>query len=103
MRPASQSANRERQRTRSSRLGFRVDPETKRLVERAATLERRSLTEFCLTALTQATQATILRHETMILSQRDREAFFNALVHPPRPNARLRRAFRASRRVIFSE
>ena len=83
-------------RSRAFRLGFRVDAETKRLVERAAALERRSLTDFCLTALTEATQAAILRHESLVLSERDRAAFFDALVHPPKPNARLKRAFRAA-------
>ena len=76
-----------------SRLGFRVDAETKRLVERAAALERRSLTDFCLSALTEATRATITRHQSLVLSERDRAAFFDALVHPPKPNPRLRRAF----------
>src|SRR5438045_9244258 len=87
----TQHAGRERSRTRGARLGFRVDAKTKRLVERAAALERRSLTDFCLTALTEATQSTIARHETMALSHRDREAFFDALIHPPRPNDPLRR------------
>ena len=86
-------------RVRSTRLGFRVDAETKRLVERAAALERRTLTEFCLTALAQATRETINRHETLVLSERDRAAFFEALVHPPQPNARLRRAFASAARV----
>jgi len=81
-------------------LGFRVDNETKRLVERAAALERRSLTDFCLAALAHATRETIIRHETLALSDRDRVAFFEALVHPPKPNARLRRAFKsASKRI----
>ncbi len=87
-------------RTRGARLGFRVDAHTKRLVERAAALERRSLTDFCLTALTQATHAVIQRHEEMTLSARDREAFFDALTRPPRPNARLQRAFRAASKRI---
>ena len=87
-------------RVRGARLGFRVDAHTKRLVERAATLERRSLTDFCLTVLTQATHAVIQRHEQMTLSARDREAFFDALTHPPRPNARLKRAFRAASKRI---
>jgi uncharacterized protein (DUF1778 family) len=88
-------------RSRAHRLGFRVDAETKRQVERAAALERRSLTDFCLAALTEATRATIARHETLVLSERDRAAFFDALVHPPKPNARLRRAFRsAEERVV---
>ncbi|MGD0737657.1 MAG: DUF1778 domain-containing protein [Terracidiphilus sp.] len=83
-------------RARAHRLGFRVDAETKRQVERAAALDRRSLTEFCLAALAEATRATILRHESLALSKRDRAAFFDALVHPPKPNARLRRAFRSA-------
>jgi uncharacterized protein (DUF1778 family) len=88
-------------RARASRLGFRVDAETKRMVERAAALERRSLTDFCLTILTEATRATIARHENLVLSDRDRAAFFDALVRPPLPNARLRRAFRsAGERVV---
>jgi uncharacterized protein (DUF1778 family) len=69
-------------------------------VQKAATLERRSMTDFCLAALTEATQATIARYETIVLSDRDREAFFDALVHAPKPNARLRRAFRAAERRI---
>jgi uncharacterized protein (DUF1778 family) len=87
---------------RGSRLGFRVDVQTKKLVERAAALERRSLTDFCLTALTEATQATISRHETIVLSERDREVFFDALVHPPKPNTRLKRAFRSARERVVS-
>ncbi len=90
------SSKREERRTRNARLGFRVDAETKRLVERAARLERRSLTDYCLTALTQATRETILRHESLMLSERDREVFFDVLVHAPEPNARLRRAFQSA-------
>jgi uncharacterized protein (DUF1778 family) len=84
-------------RTREARLGIRVDGRTKEIVARAARLERRSLTDFCLTALTEAARLTIARHETLVLSERDREIFFDALVHPPKPNARLRRAFKAAR------
>jgi uncharacterized protein (DUF1778 family) len=92
--------SREERRARGTRLGFRVDAETKRMVERAAELERRSLTDYCLTALTQATRETIDRHESLVLSERDREIFFEALVHPPRPNARLRRAFHAAKNRV---
>jgi uncharacterized protein (DUF1778 family) len=83
-------------------LGFRVDAHTKKLVERAAALERRSLTDFCLTALTQVTLATIRRHEEMTLSERDREAFFEALVHPPQPSKRLKHAFQQARKRVVA-
>jgi uncharacterized protein (DUF1778 family) len=99
--PQPATVDRSERRARASRLGFRVDAETKRMVERAAALERRSLTDFCLSALTEATRATITRHQSLILSDRDRTAFFDALVHPPKPSARLRRAFRsAGERVV---
>jgi len=93
---AAQSAVTEERRARGTRLGFRVDAETKRMVERAAALERRSLTDFCLTALAEATRETITRHESLVLSERDRAVFFDTLIHAPKPNARLRRAFRSA-------
>ena len=96
----SERTSKERRRARGARLGFRVDAQTKKLVERAAALERRSLTDFCLTALAQATEATIQRHQNLTLSDRDREIFFEALVHPPRPNARLKQAFLTAKRSI---
>ena len=102
MASTSRLAHREK-RSRSARLGIRLDAHVKKQVERAAALERRSLTDFCLTALTEATEATIARHETITLSARDREAFFDALIHPPRPNVRLRRAFQAAQRSISEE
>jgi uncharacterized protein (DUF1778 family) len=86
-------------RTRGTRLEFRVDAETKRLVERAAALEGRSLTDFCLIALAHASRETINRQETLVLSERDRAAFFDALVRPSLPNARLRRAFASATRI----
>jgi uncharacterized protein (DUF1778 family) len=90
----SSAARSEDRRSRGARLGFRVDAKTKSLVERAARLERRNLTDFCLTALTDAARKVLERHESLSLSETDRAAFFEALVHPPKPTARLRRAVR---------
>jgi uncharacterized protein (DUF1778 family) len=87
-------------RMREERLGFRVDQETKTLIERAAQLEHRKLTDFCMTALTEAARRTIAEHETLVLSERDRAVFFDALINPPAPSERLKRAFAAHRRWI---
>lgn len=100
MRRSQPAAGLEERRSRGARLGFRVDDETKALVERAAELERRKLTDYCLTALTEAARRTIARHEMLVLSDRDRETFFDALINPPKPGARLRRAALAARRRI---
>jgi uncharacterized protein (DUF1778 family) len=90
------------QRVRAERLGFRVDEQTKALIERAAQLERRKVTDFCTAALTEAARRTIAEHETLVLSEQDRIAFFDALVNPPAPNERLRRAFTEHKQRVGS-
>jgi uncharacterized protein (DUF1778 family) len=82
------------------RLGFRVDGHTKGLIERAAHIERRKVTEFCLAALADAAHRTITQHETLVLSDRDRKVFFDVLVNPPAVSERLKRAFVAHGRRI---
>jgi uncharacterized protein (DUF1778 family) len=86
--------------TRAERLGFRLDEQTKELIARAAQLQRRKLTDFCVTALTDAARRTIAEHETLVLSERDRQAFFDALIHPPKPSERLVRAMAEHKRRI---
>jgi len=102
MAQTSALARKSKRRARGTRLGFRVHAGTKSLVERAAALERRTVTDFCLMALAAAAQETITRHESLMLSERDRSAFFEALVHPPKPNSRLRRAFRLAGEQVVS-
>jgi len=96
------TATAKERRARDARLGFRVDDRTKKIVERAAELERRSLTDFCLTALTEAARKTIAQHETLVFSERDRQVFFNALINPPKPHPRLKRAFKTEQKRIAS-
>ena len=77
---------------RVERLGFRLDEETKDLIKRAAHLSRRKVSDFCVNALVDVARRTIAEHETLALSDRDRKAFFDALINQPEPSARLRRA-----------
>jgi uncharacterized protein (DUF1778 family) len=96
----SKTTARKERVTRDDRLGFRLDEQTKGLIERAAQLERRKVSDYCLTAIADAARRTIAEHETLNLSERDRAAFFEAMIHPPEPNERLARAFAEhSRRV----
>jgi uncharacterized protein (DUF1778 family) len=82
-------------RRRDERLGFRVDEATKALIERAAHLERRKISDFCVAALMVAARRTVAEHETLLLSEHDRAVFFDALINAPESNERLRRAFAA--------
>lgn len=85
---------------RGERLGFRLDEETKGLIEHAAYLSRRKVSDFCVTALAETARRTIAEHETLELSDRDREAFFEALINPPKPSERLARALAAHKRRV---
>ena len=87
---------------RVERLGFRLDEETKDLIERAAHLSRRKVSDFCVTALTDTARRMIAEHETLVLSNRDRAAFFNALINPPEPSERLVLAFAEHKRRVTS-
>lgn len=84
------------------RLGFRLDAQTKDLIERAAHLESRKLTDFCVTALTEAARRTIAEHEVITLSDLDRKAFFDTLINPPQTSERLVRALAEHKRRIIS-
>ena len=87
---------------RGERLGFRLDEDTKRLIERAALLSRRKVSDFCVTAITDSARRAIAEHETLALSDEDRAVFFDALIKPPAPNPRLLRALSEHKRRLAS-
>lgn len=87
---------------REGRLGFRLSEETKDLIERAAHLKSRKITDFCVSELTDAARRTIAEHETLVLSEDDRKVFFDTLINPPKINERLTRAFTEHNRRIIS-
>jgi len=85
---------------RAERLGFRLDAETKDLIARAAHLSRRKVSDFCVTALTDIARKILAEHETLALSERDRGVFFETLITPPQPSARLARALAEHKRRV---
>ncbi|MDR7259236.1 MULTISPECIES: DUF1778 domain-containing protein [Sphingomonadales] len=100
--PRKQAVAESARANRVERLGFRIDEETKDLIERAAHLTRRKVSDFCVTALADTARRTIAEHETLVLSDRDRAAFFDALINPPEPSERLIRALQEHRRRVAS-
>lgn len=79
-------------RAKVARLEARVSPEQKQLIERAADMQGRSLTEFVISSAQEAAREAIREHELMSLTARDTKAFVNALLKPPAPSSRLKRA-----------
>jgi uncharacterized protein (DUF1778 family) len=84
-------------RTRAERLEARVTAEQKRLIERAAALQGRTVTDFVLTSVQDAARRAIEEHNQLALSVRDSEAFVDALLHPRPVNGRLRDTVRRYR------
>lgn len=80
------------QTTRSERLEARLSSDQKRVLQRAADLRGSSLTEFVLNSAHEAAMRTIEEFEVLKLTERDRDVFIRALLHPPAPNQALRRA-----------
>jgi len=86
-----------RGRARAERLETRVTAEQKNLIERAAALQGRTLTDFVLTSVQDAARRAIEEYQQLELSVRDSEAFVDALLNPKPVNDRLRETVRRYR------
>jgi len=86
-----------RGRLRTQRLEARVTAEQKMLIERAAALQGRTVTDFVLTSVQDAARRAIEDHRQIELSVRDSEAFVEALLNPKPVNGRLRETVRRYR------
>jgi uncharacterized protein (DUF1778 family) len=84
---------------RTQRFDARLSAHDKRLLDRAAALSGRSLTEFVIGTAKEAAVRAIARYDGVVLADADdRAAFVRALLEPPAPNRRLRQAVQRHRR-----
>src|SRR5258706_15157340 len=83
----------------TNRLEARVDPDLKRLFQRAADLQGVTLSDFLIASGRHAALKTLLEHDVVRLSGRDSAAFASALLSPPAPNERLKAAAKRYRRL----
>lgn len=79
-------------KTRAARLEARMTTDQKALLQHAAALSGRTLSEFVLASAQEAAARVIREHETIRLSRTEQVAFVTALLKPRPPNARLRKA-----------
>jgi uncharacterized protein (DUF1778 family) len=77
---------------RNKRLEARVTPAQKALIERAAALSGRTVTDFVVSSAQAAAEETIRTHEIIALTARESAAFVEALLNPPAPGENLRAA-----------
>jgi uncharacterized protein (DUF1778 family) len=79
------------------RFDARINEEQKFLIQRAADLEGRTMTDFVLHSAETAAERTIEKRAMLILTARETETFANAILNPPDPGAVLRQAAREYR------
>jgi len=74
---------------RTERTEARLRPDQKARIERAANLKGISVSDFIVQHAEEAAIRTIEQYESWTLTERDREAFIEALLNPPEPSPRL--------------
>src|ERR1700694_1587728 len=72
-------------KARTYRFDARLNADQKLLIQRAADLEGRSMTDFVLQSAEVAAARTIQERSVLILSARDTEHFVNVILNPPEP------------------
>jgi uncharacterized protein (DUF1778 family) len=93
-----------RRRVAEERMDFRLSPDHKALIEKAAAYSGESLTGFAIGRLVEEARRVVREHEALVLSARDRDRFLALLEAPPAPTEALRRAARLQRaRIARSE
>lgn len=93
-------AARARSRPQPARLEARISHELHSTVKRAAEIQGRTVTDFVVHALQAAAAQAIEQAEQVRLSLVDQEAFAQALITPPKPNAALKRAFVKANKLL---
>jgi uncharacterized protein (DUF1778 family) len=89
-------------RQRDQRLETRVTTDQKELIERAACVQGRTVSDFVVDALQQAARQAIAEQTVWKLTQEQQKVFIDALMNPPAPNQNLREAYKRFRKYKAS-
>jgi len=85
---------------KTERLEARVPIFLKRIIQRAADLQGRTITDFVIASLDRSARETVREHEVMKLNVEDSLRLAKALINPPAPNAALRRAMALHKKTV---
>lgn len=94
------SRKRKAPKGKSYRFDARLNEELKVLIQKAADLEGRTMTDFVLHSAEAAAERTLEERAMLILSARETEAFVDAVLHPAHPGPALRAAARHYKNTI---
>ncbi|MBB71833.1 MAG: hypothetical protein CMF50_05490 [Legionellales bacterium] len=77
---------------KAERLEARLSRVQKELIQRAADLQGRTVTDFVISCSQEMAKKVIVEHQTVVLTMEESERFVNALLDAPEPNAALQQA-----------
>jgi uncharacterized protein (DUF1778 family) len=77
-------------KSKTEPMSFRIDQETRALVDRAASVAGQNRTDFMLTTLRERATEILLTQRLFTLNDADWDAFVDRLDNPPPPNAKLK-------------
>lgn len=81
-------------------LQVEISPELHTLLELAAELKGQTLEEFVVELLRLASEAEVLPEDVIHLSKAAQEAFAEAMLNPPSPNAAMKRAISRHKKLF---
>ncbi len=92
----------EKQTNENARLNFRLPSKIKERIESAALVSGVTVTDFAITALANTAQEVLEKHQTTVLSDRDRDIFIAMLEDDSEPNEALKKAVEEYKSRIIS-
>lgn len=88
---------------KNKRINLRLKSNAKRLIERAASFEGKTVSHFILTSALEQAEKTIQEHEILALNAENSRIFFEALAAPIRFNPKLAAAFEEHDQRVVSK
>ncbi len=77
----------------NDRIDVRISTEQKELFRRASVISGfKNLTEFVVHCVYKESKSLLIEESQILKNEEDKRIFFNALLNPPSPNARLKQA-----------
>jgi uncharacterized protein (DUF1778 family) len=88
---------------KNERINLRLKTSAKRLIERAASFEGKTVSHFILTSAMEQAEKTVQKHEIMTLNAKNSRKFLEALAAPVRFNRKLAAALEEHDQRVVSE
>lgn len=87
-------------REKDARMDFRLRPDLKDRIEKAASVSGKSVTDFAVSTLVETADDILERYHVAELSNRDRDLFLSILDQDAGPNEKLLRAAKTHEKLI---